>query len=322
MAGHTLLVLSNPAARQLRLLARLPEETTIIAAASADAFAERAAMADAVLVNSTHQHLLETLWPRLTRVRWVHSLAAGVEPILFPALVESPVPLTNSRGVYARSLGEFALAGMLFFAKHLRRMVADQQARRWDPFDVAELHGATLGIVGYGEIGRATAARARAFGMHVWALRRRPNLSAADPLVDRCVTHDGFGELLAAADYLLVSAPLTPTTRGLIGAAELSRMKPTAVVINLGRGPVIDEDALVQALSERSIGGAVLDVFDREPLPPEHPFWSLDNVLLSPHCADHTPTWQEDAVEFFLSNFARFSAGQPLENVVDKRAGY
>jgi phosphoglycerate dehydrogenase-like enzyme len=236
--------------------------------------------------------------------------------------VESPVILTNSAGVFAQSLGEFALAGMLHFAKNLARMRRQQVARDWTCFDVDMLHGATLGIVGYGGIGRATAALGRAFGMKIHALRRHPERSASDPLIDRAYASAELHDLLASSDYLLVSAPLTAETRGLIGAAEFAVMRPHAVLINLGRGPVIEESALIDALENGRIRGAVLDVFDTEPLPSRHPFWKLDNVLLSPHTADHTASWMQDAMELFFANFARFTTGGKLANVADKRLGY
>jgi phosphoglycerate dehydrogenase-like enzyme len=255
-------------------------------------------------------------------VQWVHSLSAGVENTLFPELVESPVPVTNARGVFKESLGEFALAAMLFFAKDLRRMVKSQNETKWDPFDVEMICGQTLGIVGYGEIGRAAARRARAMGMKIHTLRRKPEKSNDDPLVDRSYARNELRDLMAASDYVLAAAPLTPETRGMIGEPELRAMKKTAVIMNLGRGPVISEAPLIHALKENWIRGAALDVFDQEPLPEAHPFWNLDNVLISPHCADHTVGWLEDAMGFFVSNFHRFYKGEPLENVIDKRAGY
>jgi phosphoglycerate dehydrogenase-like enzyme len=256
------------------------------------------------------------------RVRWVHSRSAGLDSVLFPELVESPVVLTNGRGVFSQSLGEFAIGAALFFAKDFRRMVQSQEQGRWDPFDIVEIRGQTMGIVGYGDIGRAVASRAKAMGMRVVAVRRRPELSADDPEVDEVLPMTRIPDLLKQADYVTVAAPLAEGTRGLIGEAELGAMKPEAVIINIGRGPVIAEAALVQALQERRIRGAALDVFDEEPLAEGHPFYRLDNVLLSPHCADHTPTWLEDAMRFFLDNFERYRKGEPLLNVVDKRLGY
>jgi phosphoglycerate dehydrogenase-like enzyme len=193
----------------------------------------------------------------------------------------------------------------------------------WEPFDVTQVSGQTVGIVGYGDIGRAVAARARAVGMHVLALRRHvPAKSEPDPFVDQLYGQQERTEMIRRSDYLIVAAPLNDETRGLIGAAEFSVMKETAVVINLGRGPVIEEGAMIKALTEQRIKGAALDVFDEEPLPPGHPFYKMENVLLSPHCADHTSDWLDNAMRFFLEQFRRFLRGEPLLHVVNKKLGY
>jgi phosphoglycerate dehydrogenase-like enzyme len=322
MRAPTLLVLGNPAARHLALLDRLPAETHIVAGDTEKAFSAGVDEAQVVLMAGNYRELLRALWPRLTRLEWVHSMWAGLEDVLFPELVESAVPLTNSRGVFARSLGEFAIAGMLHFAKQIGRMKSQQARALWAPFEVEELHGRVLGIVGYGSIGRAAAERAAAFGMRIHALRRHADRAAQDALVERVYTVGELMELMGASDYVLAAAPLTAETRGLIGAQAIAAMKPNAVLINLGRGPVVVEEALVRALRAGSIRGAVLDVFDREPLAPKHPFWKMDNVLVSPHTADRTATWLEEAVELFLENYRRFAAGQALLNVADKRLGY
>jgi phosphoglycerate dehydrogenase-like enzyme len=166
------------------------------------------------------------------------------------------------------------------------------------------------------------AERAHAFGMNLLALRRRPELCAADPLGAEAFAPERRLEMISRCDYLVVASALTPATRGMIGAREIAAMKPNAVLINVGRGPVVEEAALVEALSARRIRGAALDVFEVEPLPAGHPFYSLDNVLLSPHCADHTEGWLEMAVQLFVDNCRRYLAGEPLWNVVDKRQGY
>jgi phosphoglycerate dehydrogenase-like enzyme len=261
--------------------------------------------ADVIVVAPREGRLLRELWPHAPRVRWVHALAAGVESLLFDELRASEVPLTNSRGIFADALGEWALAAMLFFAKDLRRLVRQQDAQRWAPFNIGALDGSTLGIVGFGGIGRAVARRAEAFGMRVVATRATP-----------------LDELLAAADYVVISTPLTPETQRLIGVRELALMKTNAVLINLGRGAVVDEAALIDALRDRRIRGAALDVFESEPLAAGHPFWSMENVLLSPHCADHTDDAHDRTMAFFLENLRRFESGEALMNVVDKAKGY
>lgn len=322
MPSLTLLVLSDPAEPRLKLLARLPEDTRIAVGDRPEAFREAAPEAEVMLCWFTPRALMEQVFATAPRLRWVHSSAAGVERLLFPALVESPVILTNSRGLFSSSLAEFVLGAILFFAKDLRRMVRSQQAGAWDCFDVEEVAGKTLGIVGYGDIGRTVAERARAFSMNVVATRRRPERSQGDDLPAAVYPPAGLRELLARSDYVVITAPLTGETRGLIGEAELRAMKPSAVLINIGRGPVVVEAALVRALEQHWIRGAALDVFEQEPLPVGHPFYRLENVLLSAHCADHTPGWMDRAMELFLDNFQRFRRGEPLRNVVDKELGY
>jgi phosphoglycerate dehydrogenase-like enzyme len=323
MNAHTLLVLAGPTEPQLAMLTALPPETCIAVGDTPEAFENAAAAATVILNWSGSGELLRTAFGMAPGVRWVHSRAAGLDGQLFPELIESPVPLTNGTGVFSEPLGEFVLGAILYFAKDFRRMVASQAAGRWDPFDIAEAHGRTVGIVGYGDIGRTVARRVHAMGMPVLALRRRgPAASAADPLVERVYGPDQRIEMIERCDYVVVSAPLTPETQGMIGRREIAAMKPEAVLINVGRGPVIDEAALVEALAARRIKGAALDVFDREPLPEGHPFFGLENLLLSPHCADHTPDWLERAMTFFIEQFERFRKGEPLLNVVDKRRGY
>ncbi len=322
MAPLHLLVVSDPAAPVLRLLTRLRGEVCVTVGEAPEAFTEVAPEAQILLGREARRERLQAVFRLARRLAWVHSLSAGVNEYLFPELVESGVLLTNSRGVFSRSLAEFAIGAALFFAKDFRRMVRQQEAGVWDRFDVEEIFGKTMGIVGYGDIGHAVAARARDFGMRVLAVRRRPQLSQNDPYAEEVLPVERLAKLMARSDYVVVATPLTPDTQGLIGEAEIRAMKPTAVLINVGRGPTVVEDALVRALEEGWIRGAALDVFDREPLPAGHPFYRLKNVLLSPHCADHTPGWEEAAMEVFLENFERFRAGQPLRNLVDKRLGY
>jgi phosphoglycerate dehydrogenase-like enzyme len=323
MADLTVLFICPPASRFLTVLTALRPEARIVVGHTPEAFSKEArAEANVVLFTGSLGPILQQIYPDLRRVEWLHCLSAGLDEVLTPEMVQIPIPLTNSRGVFARSLSEFAVAGMLYFAKNLNRMREAQRTQKWEQFDVEELHGSVLGVVGYGEIGRRTAERAKPFGMMVHILRRRPALAAGDPLVDRVYGGDELDSLLDASDYLLISAPLTDETRGMLGAAQLARMKSSAVLINLGRGPVVVETALVNALRQGKIRGAVLDVFDEEPLPAGHPFYLLDNVLLSPHCADHTATWMDEAIQLFIENLELFRAGKPLKNITNKRSGY
>lgn len=322
MSCMTLLVVSNPNAPYLKWLRELPSNVNYVVGNTVEALEGLAETADAILYCMGPGLPLKTVWDMAPRVQWVHSLSAGLESILFPALAESTVPMTNGRGVFKESLGEFVVGAILYFAKDFRRMVRNQQEGRWEQFDVEMVSGKTLGVIGYGEIGRAAAVRARALGMKIHVIRRRPQLSGDDPVVDQNYLVNERAQLMAEADYLLVAAPLTTETRGMVGEKELRNMKSSAVLINVGRGPVIDEAALIQALRDGTIKGAALDVFDKEPLPAGHPFWEMSNVLLSPHCADHTATWTDEAMQFFLENLERFQSGKPLQNIVDKLSGY
>jgi phosphoglycerate dehydrogenase-like enzyme len=322
MRPLNLLVISNPNDRHLAVLEELPDSTRITVGKTMEAFTDAAADAHVILNCMGVGETLKELWPVAKKVQWVHSLSAGVESVLFPELIQSPIPVTNSRGVFKDSLGEFAVASILYFAKDLRRMIRNQMAQKWEQFDVEMIDRQTVGIVGYGEIGKAAAVRAHALGMKVLATRRRPELIKDDPVVSEAYSVEDRAELMAASDYVVVATPLTPETRGIVGEKELRAMKKTGVIINVGRGPAIDEPSLIRALQEGWIRGAALDVFDVEPLPAGHPFWSMENVLVSPHCADHTSDWLETAMKFFVGNFERFRNGQPLQNLVDKQAGY
>jgi phosphoglycerate dehydrogenase-like enzyme len=317
-----LLVLGNPRAPYLKLLDGIRNLAEIEIGFDVEWAKQRAPEADAIFVANFAREPFATVFPLATKARWVHTVSAGVEYMLSPEFVASPIPLTNGRGAFKDSLAEYAVAAMFFFAKDLRQLLQNQQAQKWAPYDMRMLRGQTLGIVGYGEIGSATAQLATRLGMRVLALRRRPALSKSDPNLAGAYSPDRLKDMLGECDFVLVAAALTPETRGLIGASELACMKPEAVIINVGRGPIVVESDLIQALEKRQIRGAALDVFDLEPLPPDHPFYKMANVLLSPHCADHIPGWIELAVETFLDNFLRFTRDELLLNVVDKKAGY
>jgi phosphoglycerate dehydrogenase-like enzyme len=321
MKPVTVWVLASPRDPGLHVLEPAPAGVTFVRASSRDDLLA-APPPDAVFVCSMHRSVLEPLWDLAAGAPWVHSRSAGLDALLFPALVDSPAVLTNARGVYSPALAEFAMAAVLYFAKGFPRMLASQEAGKWDPFDLTPLAGRTMGIVGYGDIGQAVARKARAFDMRVIVMRRRPEASAGDPLVDEVLPLDRRLDLFRRADDVVIATPLTPETRGLVGRDEIAAMQPSATLTNLGRGGVIDEPALISALEAGRIKGAALDVFATEPLPAGHPFWRLRNVLVSPHCADNKPGWLEDSMLFFLENLERFRRGQPLQNVVDKRRGY
>jgi phosphoglycerate dehydrogenase-like enzyme len=322
MDNITVLVLADPAAPPLRILDALGPGVTVKIAKTADALGS--AVNDAsVLFNWTGSKSdVGQILKSAPRLEWIHAMYAGLDRSLFPELIESPITLTNGSGVFSQSLGEFVILGVLYFAKDVPRRMRAKSAHRWDVFDTLEISKQTLGIVAHGDIGRAVAWRAKALGMRVLALRRNPAPRPGDEHVDRVFAAADLHAMLPECDYVAVTAPLTPETTAMIGKAEFDRMKPSAVILNVGRGPVIDEAAMIDALRTNRIRGAALDVFDVEPLPPDNPLWSLDNVFMTAHCADHVEGWVESAVQFFLEQFSRWRNGQPLRNVVNKSAGY
>lgn len=262
-----------------------------------------------------------------SRLRWVHSGAAGVASALYPEMRDSGVVLTNSAGVYAEPMAETVIAMILHFARGLHMAVRAQAERRWaeDRFEgadspVREVAGGTVGIVGFGGIGRAVASRALALGARVVALKRSP--ADAPPGVSLRTGEDALPGLLAESDYLVLSVPGTAATRGMIGAAQLDMMKPGAVLVNVGRGGVVDEGALAERLRDGRLGGAALDVFEHEPLSPDSPLWDLPNVLLTPHVSGVSRGYWRREMDLIVENIGRHLAGRELVNVVDKGAGY
>lgn len=322
MSSPLLLVIADRTAPFLTNLSGVASEIRVVVSEDPEELKATAPEADAILFAHVNGNLLTGVLPFANRARWIHSLWTGVEGILGPEVRAHPAPLTNGRGVFRWPLADWVMAVMLFFAFDLRRVIRQQEQGVWSPFVSTTLARRTLGIVGYGAIGSAAASRARPFGMKIAALRRRPELSQGDSLVDQTYGTGQLKELMAASDYVLVVTPLTAETHGLIGEAEIGAMKPAAVIMNIGRGPVIDQAALVRALETGRIRGAALDVFNREPLPSDHPFWKMPNVLLSPHTADRVEGFLIPAFECFFENLARFRQGSPLLNEVDKHAGY
>jgi phosphoglycerate dehydrogenase-like enzyme len=318
-------VISPPDHRAMRYLAPLEDVAEITVSADLAELATVLPAAEVVVFGLAYKPLdLAAAWNYASSVRWVHSLSTGVESVLFPALVRSSVPLTNARGVFKRSLAEFAVLGMLFHFKRVRRLIENQRAHQWHEFNVTLLEDRVMGVVGYGEIGRECAVLGSALGMKIRALRRNPERSAGDPILDRIFKPEELHLMLSGIDVLVCAAPLTRETHHLIADREFEAMRPNAIVINVGRGPVIDEAALIRALVNRQIAGASLDVFEQEPLPHDSPLWGMENVLISPHFADHTvdPDWVQLTMKCFVENFHRYKRGQALQNLVDKRAGY
>ena len=318
-------IASVPDAQKTRYLAPLADVADISTSADPAELKVLLPAAEVLVIGLLHEErVLAAVWEYARNVRWVQSLSAGVEGILIPELVRSNVVLTNARGVFKRPLAEFALLGMLLHFKKVRRLIEQQRTRQWLGVDVEMLRDKVMGVVGYGEIGRECAVLGHALGMRIHALRKNSNRSSGDLIVERVFKPEQLSRMLGELDVLVCAAPLTDETRHLISDEAFAAMKPGAFVVNVGRGPVIDESALIRALRERRIAGAALDVFEREPLPDDSPLWGMDNVLVSPHSADHTvaPDSLKLTINCFIQNFLRYRNGEPLENVVDKQAGY
>jgi phosphoglycerate dehydrogenase-like enzyme len=311
-----------PDAEVARLRALLPHLAIVHARSQADVLA---AIADADAAFSWR--IDRDALARAERLRWIQSPAAGINPaMLSDELRRRPIALTNSRGINGVSVAEHAFALILALNRDLHVAAARQTARDWAQNELTDrpprlLHGLTLGLVGLGRIGAALARIGRGFGMRVLAVRRRPELGApAD--VDALLPTSALHRLLGDSDVVVLSVPDTRETKGLIGAVELAAMKRDALFVNVGRGMLVDEPALIGALQRGELRGAGLDVFVDEPLPPSSPLWSLPNAILTPHVAGLRADYWTVAVDLFVDNLRRFEAGEPLTNLVDKEAGY
>ena len=262
------------------------------------------------------------------QLRWIHSPAAAVHDLLFPELVNSEIILTNTRDVHGVVVAEQVMAMMFALARRIPESVRFQLKRTWGQPILAERHRipqelgeATLGLVGLGSIGRNVASRASAIGMKIIAVREHADRPKPEH-VDEVLPTSQLNKLLSRSDYVVLSPPVTPATRGMIGRAQLAAMKKDGYLINVGRGPLVDEAALIETLRSRQIAGAALDVFDQEPLPPESPLWDLENLLITPHTGGMTGKMWERHYALFADNLRRFLSGRRLLAVVDKHAGY
>ncbi len=288
------------------LRAEIPD-AELLTAATPEETGDLLPAADALITGRLDADLLAD-----AEIEWVQALSAGVDSYPQAALQERDIALTNASGVHAEPIGEQVLGGMLAFERGFLDAMAQKERNSWERVEGAELHGKTLGIVGVGAIGTRVAELGSAFGMGVLGTKRDPD--TAPEAVDECFGPDGHTELCRRADHLVLACPLTPETEGLIGADELRLLDGDAVLVNVARGEVVDEDALVRALQYGWIRGAALDVFETEPLPADSPLWNLSNVLLTPHMAGSTPKKSERWAGIIGENYRRFGADEPLIN--------
>lgn len=259
------------------------------------------------------------------KLRWIHSTAAAVHQLMSPELIESEIVVTNARSVHGPVVAEHAIALIFAMAKRLPSCFRYQQQQHWAQTEIwkeqpAEVAGSTLLVVGLGSIGSEVARHGRGLGMHVIGVRRHPQRGAGE-------AHEVFGpsdlnEVVPRADFVVLAAPVTPHSEHIVGAAQLARMKPDAFLINVARGTLVDQGALLTTLKKNGIAGAALDVFEHEPLSADSEFWKLPNVLITPHTAGVTSQIWERQYQLIAENTRRYLAGRELLNVVNKRAGY
>ncbi|GIX46231.1 MAG: 3-phosphoglycerate dehydrogenase [Candidatus Tectimicrobiota bacterium] len=298
------------------LQARLPA-TRVFQEYSTEAMRPRMPEVDVLVISGAwHDSLLE----QAAKLKWIQAIGAGYDQFPLAELRRRGIRLTNAAGVNTNAVSEHAIALMLALTRRLpeardnqhrqywRPMISDPQARE------DELAGKTLGIVGLGAIGNRLASLAKAFGMRVIGTKARPETYRG--LADQVWPPDRLGDLLREADFVVLCCPLTPATRGLIGAAALKQMRPSAYLINVARGPVVDEDALIAALQAGDIAGAALDVTTTEPLPPESPLWRMANVLITPHTAGETAQYEKRLVDLIVENVHRWERDEPFLNQV------
>jgi glyoxylate/hydroxypyruvate reductase A len=302
------------------------DHTSVITRTPEDEARWRALLAEAEVLfdfDHTHRQDLPELAPRL---RWVQATSAGIGQFVRRVGYDTRLPntvFTTASGVHAQPLAEFCLMAMLMFSRNLWQMQRLQAERRWERFGATDLAGRTLGVVGVGRIGSAVARLGKALGMRVLGVKRRAaGVDPAELGCDELYGPEGLAAVLRRAEYLVLIAPHTAETERMLGAAELALLPAGAVLINIGRGSLVDEGALVAALREGRLGGAALDVFEAEPLPPESPLWSLANVLVSPHSASTSDRENARITELFCDNLRRYLAGEPLRNLLDTERLY
>ena len=253
------------------------------------------------------------------RLRWIHTGSAGVDHILTPVFLHAQPVLTNSAGVHAVSIAEWTVAAILALQKDLPGILEQQHQRLWQKVERHELIGQRIVILGAGQIASEIASRLRPFGVHLASVRRQ---GKKHPLFDETLPAAALDTAVRDADWLIITLPLTPETRGIVSEKVLNAIPSRCRVVNVSRGEVVDQDALVRALQQGRLAGAALDVFNEEPLPADHPFWSLPHVMVLPHTTGNSPSMRRREIDLFSENLHRFVKNEPLLNIVDPAAGY
>ncbi len=316
----TLVIHGVETAEEIPGIGRISADTRILCAPDLVSLERHLPEADVLLGWNFRATELQQAWPLADRLRWIQWGGAGVDAVLFPELVASDVQLTNARGVFDRAMAEYTLGLLLSFGKDFFETYTAQREHRWSYRLTELMAGRSVVVVGVGSIGREIARLLKRMDFVVSGVGR--SARGADPDFGDIHGVSDLNSCLSQADYVVLITPLTPETRGLFGAEQFSAMKSSARFINLGRGELVDEDALLEALQGGQIAGAGLDVFCTEPLPAESPFWDLDNVIVSPHISGDYQGHQDAMAEIFLENFERFRDGRELLNQIDKSLGF
>jgi phosphoglycerate dehydrogenase-like enzyme len=299
------------------VVARFPDDRVL---AIADENGLPAAADAEVAFSGNNPRRVRQLLDATPKLRWYHTVSAGVENMPLPELAQRGIVLTNNSGSYDVQIAEHLMAFVFAASRQLHRYRDNQRASQWKDHEHQELRDATIVVYGMGSIGGEIARLASAIGMRVIGVRRQAASRA--PGIDRVVPTDQLAEVVGEADYLAIAAPLTSATRGAVSREVISRMKPTGWIMNIARGAIVDEPAMIEALRAKRIGGAALDVFTTEPLPAESPLWTLENVIITPHNSGSSPRVGERTLALFAENLRRYKAGEPLINRVDYEAGY
>ena len=315
----TVVVIGELAGRHPPGLAGMADRVVLRHVDSASGLEVALPEAEIALLWDFRSRLLGESLHRARSLRWIHVAGAGIDAVLTPELAASDVIVTNARGVFNRSIAETVAAMILVFAKDILTTIELQTREKWLHRDTEMINGQTVVVIGAGGIGRAINNTLRSLGLEVIGVA---TVERTDPDFGLVRSIDQLHTVLPQADYVVVILPSTDLTRGLFGPEQFRLMKPTARFINVGRGELVDEDALVTALRSNEIAGAALDVFQTEPLPPGHPLWRLPNVIVSPHMSADFHGWLEALADQFVDNLQRWLTGEPLLNVVDKTLGY
>lgn len=310
-----ILVLVAPDESELPGLDGLPDGAEVRTVSAEADLREALPQADVLVVTDFRTGLLERCWPAEPKLKWVHATSAGVDALLFPALAESNIPITNAKGIFDRGIAEYVLGAVLMFAKDTLGNLALQRAHRWQHRDTEMVDQRRVLVVGAGSIGGEVARLLKAVGMQVTGIARR---AREDVNFDVVLGNDCLFDCLSVADYVVITAPLTDDTQGLFDDRAFAAMKSGARLINVGRGPIVNTDALLAALRSGHIAGAALDVFEQEPVPEEHPLWEQPNVMMSAHMAGDFIGWQTALGEQFVANFKGWQQGQALFNQVKR----